>query len=235
MHVIKHAHTHRHTNTADGGWEGWDGCCLPVVTGLLSWWCRWSFYCWLGLSLCNKNAHTWTRTLTPLFIDACTCTPFKSSLASVTAFRETKKIIIIQETERDFLQVWKSACVCVCMKVLCLNTPVRNSTTDPPRNAHETLACCILLQHAAHCLFLSLSPPITFPYHPHLPSLTPDTPFIENDVTHGLVIASVTAGISAKTSRVNKRCKPALIFICCRCKWMNPACTLPIPHMLKAT
>lgn len=178
MHTIKYAcnqacaHSQTHKHTVDGGWEGWDGCCLPVVTGLLSWWCRWSFYCWLGLSLCNKNAHTWTRTLTPLFIDACTCTPFKSSLASVTAFRETKKKKKIQETERDFLQVWKSACVCVCvcMKVLCLNTPVRNSTTDPPRNAHETLASCILLQRAAHCLFLYLSPHyISIPPTPSIP------------------------------------------------------------------
>lgn len=97
MHTIKYAcnqactHSQTHKHAEYGGWEGWDGCCLPVVTGLLSWWCRWSFYCWLWLSFCNKNAHTWTRTLTPLFIDACTCTPFKSSLASVTAFRETKK------------------------------------------------------------------------------------------------------------------------------------------------
>lgn len=62
-------------------------------------------------------------------------------------------------------------CVCVCMKVLCLNTPVRNSTIDPPRNAHETLACCILLQRAAHWLFLSLS------LSPHYISIPP-TPSI---------------------------------------------------------
>lgn len=122
MHTIKYAcnqacaHSQTHKHTADGGWEGWDGCCLPVVTGLLSWWCRWSFYCWLGLSLCNKNAHTWTRTLTPLFIDACTCTPFKSSLASVTAFRETKK-------NNNNTGNWKGLsssveeCLCVCVCV----------------------------------------------------------------------------------------------------------------------
>lgn len=233
MHVIKHAHTHRHTNTQRMGVGRVEmgvvslllpDCCHGDADGAFT--AGWDSHFAIKM---HTHGHHFSLMLAHAL-------PLRAASPLSQLSGKQKKKKKYRKLKGTFFKCGRVlVCVCVCMKVLCLNTPVRNSTTDPPRNAHETLACCILLQHAAHCLFLSLSPPITFPYHPHLPSLTPDTPFIENDVTHGLVIASVTAGISAKTSRVNKRCKPALIFICCRCKWMNPACTLPIPHMLKAT
>lgn len=78
-----HTHTllHTHTHTLMGVGKGWNGCCLLVVTGLLSWW-RWSFY-----------GYSWDfATHTPLFIDAC------AHLAPATAFKQQKTQ---KKTEKD--------------------------------------------------------------------------------------------------------------------------------------
>lgn len=112
MHVIKHAHTHRHTNTQRMGVGRVEmgvvslllpDCCHGDADGAFT--AGWDSHFAIKM---HTHGHHFSLMLAHAL-------PLRAASPLSQLSGKQKKKKKIQETERDFLQVWKSACVCVCV------------------------------------------------------------------------------------------------------------------------